>query len=112
MTVAAERLARRALDWLLGCARDVDGDLWWASTPSDDELNPMLYSGAAGIVLALLEGQRHFGDRYGDAAVRATRSIAAACPGWVNSSLHFGVTGMAFALWAVGDRLGDATAAA
>lgn len=112
MIVDAEPLARQALDWLQRSGRDADGDLWWSYVPSDDELDPTLYSGAAGNVLALLEGQRRFGDGYGDAAIRATRAIAAAFGGWANSSLHFGVTGMAFALWAVGDRLGDATAAA
>lgn len=108
----AETLAAGALDWLLGTARDSgDCELAWTTRPNDDELNPRLYSGTSGIVLALLEGQRHFrDDRYGDAAVRGARSIAAAVGDWESSSLYFGLSGMAVALHAVHDVLGDASA--
>ncbi|MBB4927795.1 lanthionine synthetase LanC family protein [Kitasatospora kifunensis] len=101
-----------ALDWLLGSARNIGNrELAWTSRPSDDELNPVLYSGTSGVVLALLEGQQHFrDDRYGDAAVRGARSIAAAVEDWELSSLYFGLAGMALALRAVHDVLGDATA--
>ena len=95
-----EALAGRALDWLLGSVREA-------------EPNPTLYSGAAGIVLALLEGQRHFADdRYGDAAVRAAGSIAAAVEDRSDSSLYSGLTGMAFALHVVDEELGDAASGA
>ncbi|MFD0020322.1 lanthionine synthetase LanC family protein [Streptomyces sp. NPDC058382] len=108
----AEDAAVSALDWLLGTARPAPGGgLTWTTRPSDDELNPSLYSGTSGVVLALLEAERHFGDaRYGDAASRGARSIAAAAEGWDLSSLYFGLTGMAFALRAVHGRLGDAAA--
>ncbi|MFJ2958971.1 lanthionine synthetase LanC family protein [Streptomyces sp. NPDC087270] len=126
----AEALATGALDWLLGCSRstaggdpgggpgtDPDGGpgggLAWTTRPSDDELNPTLYSGTSGIVLALLDARGHFlDDRYGDAAVRGARSIAAAVGEWELSSLYFGLTGMAVALRAVHDVLGDAAAGA
>ncbi|AJC54757.1 hypothetical protein GZL_02163 [Streptomyces sp. 769] len=42
---------------------------------------------------------RHFGDdRYGEAAVRAARSVSAAVDGWESDSLYFGLTGLALAL--------------
>jgi hypothetical protein len=104
----ASSLARDALDWLLATARDTGTGLAWTGRTDDDELNPTLYSGAAGIVLALLEGYRHFGDaRYAEAAVRGARTIAAADDDWELSSLYFGLTGMAFALRSVHNVLGD-----
>ena len=42
------------------CWRWRGSALAWAGR-SDDELDPTLYGGTAGIVLALLEGYRHFG---------------------------------------------------
>ncbi|MDT8913467.1 lanthionine synthetase LanC family protein [Amycolatopsis sp. PS_44_ISF1] len=99
------------MDWLLSAARTTDAGLVWGSTATDDEVDPFLYSGAAGIVLALLEAQRHFGDdRYGDAAQRGARAIAAAVDRDKDCSLYFGLTGMAFALHAVGTLLDDASA--
>jgi lantibiotic modifying enzyme len=96
-------LAVGALDWLL----------MWMATPTDDEVDPTLYSGGAGIVLALLEAQRHFGgDRYGDAALRSARAIAAAVDQEEHWSLYSGLTGMAVALHAVHHRLGDAPSGA
>ncbi|MCO8270203.1 hypothetical protein M1L60_06300 [Actinoplanes sp. TRM 88003] len=83
-----EDLARGALDWISGTAGD---DL-------------TLYSGRAGIVLALLEGHRHFqDDRYGEAARRG----AIALTGDDGSSLYFGLTGTAVVLRAVHRLLGD-----
>jgi hypothetical protein len=109
----AAELAHGALDWLLASARETDNGVAWTASSTDDELNPTLYSGAAGIVFALLEAQRHFGDdRYGDAAVRAARSIAAAVDQWDECSLYFGLTGMAVALRAVGRLLSDDAAIA
>lgn len=121
----AEATATGALDWLLHTARSTDGDgLAWPTRPSEDELDPTLYSGTSGVVLALLEARRHFGDdRYGDAALRGSRSLAAtvadapfiaaaAADGWPIDSFHFGLAGMAFALHTVGRELGDPAAAA
>lgn len=106
-------LAVGALDWLLGSARDTDTGLAWTATRTDDEVDPTLYSGGAGIVLALLEAQRHFGDdRYGDAALRSARAIVVAVAQEEHWSLYFGLTGMAVALHAVHDRLGDAPSGA
>ncbi len=108
----ASQLARDALNWLLSMARE-DGDaLAWTGRPDDDELDPTLYSGAAGIVLALLEGYRHFGDEaYAHAAERGARGIAVAADrAWPLSSMYFGLAGMAFALSAVGHLLSDSTA--
>ena len=108
-----ETLATGALDWLLGTSRSTAGGLAWTTRPSDDELNPTLYSGTAGVVLALLEGRGHFlNDRYGDAALRGARSIAVAVEEWELSSLYFGLTGMAVALHAVHEVLGDTAAGA
>ncbi|MCL6298844.1 lanthionine synthetase LanC family protein [Streptomyces kronopolitis] len=109
-----EALARDALRWLLSSARETGGNgLAWAATPSDDETDPTFYSGTAGVITVLLEAWRHFGDdRYGDAAVRAARSVSAAVDGQENSSLYFGLTGMALALRAVHDELGAPDSAA
>ncbi|WP_328317664.1 lanthionine synthetase LanC family protein [Streptomyces sp. NBC_00388] len=109
-----ENLARGGLDWLVGSARETDtsNGLGWADT-ADDERNSTLYSGAAGIVLALLEGREHFGDdRYGDVAVRGARTVAASVDACADSSLYLGLTGMAVALRAANDLLGDAAAGA
>src|SRR5262249_40192386 len=108
----ASGLARDSLDWLLVTARSSGKGLAWTGAPDDDVLDPTLYSGAAGIVLALLEGDRHFGaERYGAAAERGARSIAAAVDGrWQSSSLYLGLAGMAFALRAVHSLLGDRSA--
>jgi hypothetical protein len=105
-------LARDALEWLLAMAREHGTALAWTGRPDDDELDPTLYSGAAGIVLAFLEGYRHFGDdRYAAAAARGAREIAAAVDRqWELSSLYFGLAGMAFALHAVGGALAERAA--
>jgi len=86
-----------------------DNTLTWTETEADSTL----YSGDAGIVLALLEAQRHVGDdRYGDAALRGARSIATAIDECENCSLYFGLTGLAVALRAVGDLLAEKPAIA
>ena len=104
-----EVLAREALDWLLGLAVPDGLGLAWPGTREDAEPNPTLYSGTAGIVLALVEAYRYFEDeRYALAAARGLRSLAAAAgEGWELSSLYFGLAGMAYALRAAGDALGD-----
>lgn len=106
-------LARGALEWLLVVARDRGTALEWTTWPGDDEFDPTLYSGTAGIVLAFLEGYRHFGDdRYAVAAARGAEAVAAAvAQAWKLSSLYFGLAGMAFALQATGELLGQRTAA-
>ena len=108
---AAEGLALGALDWLLGSARSTEAGLTWAAAGPGGEADFTLYQGSAGIVLALLEAQRHFGDdRYGDAAVRGAAAIAAAAGHEEGSSLYFGLAGLAVALRAVHAQLGDARA--
>ncbi|WP_310723253.1 lanthionine synthetase LanC family protein [Streptomyces sp. N2A] len=109
-----EELAADALRWLLGSARESRGNgLAWADVPSNEETDPTLYSGTAGVISVLLEARRHFGDdRYGDAALRAAHSVAAAVDHWENNSLYFGLTGLALALRAVHDELGAPDAAA
>ncbi|WP_234444310.1 hypothetical protein [Streptomyces sp. NRRL F-525] len=73
-----EELAVDGLRWLIGAARETSGGgLAWSGKPSDGELTPMLYSGTAGHVPALLEAWRHFGDdSYADAALRAGLGLA------------------------------------
>jgi hypothetical protein len=105
-------LARDALEWLLVVARERGMALEWTTWPGDEEFDPTLYSGTAGIMLALLEGYRHFGDdRYAVAAVRGATAVqAAADSGWELSSLYSGLTGLAFALRATGELLGEQAA--
>jgi len=105
-------LARNALEWLLAEAREDGTALAWTGRPDDDELNPTLYSGTAGIVLALLEGYQHFGDeRFAVAAVRGARAIEAAVDQpWELSSLYLGLAGMAFALRSAAGMLGERAA--
>ena len=108
----AEELGEQGLEWLLGQARETGADdgasLAWPYAPSAEETNPTFRSGSAGVVLALLEGWRHFGeDRYADAALRGARSVAAAVPSWDIDSLHSGLAGLAFPLRAVQRLSGD-----
>lgn len=109
----AETLAAGGLKWLLGLARDTVNGLVWTGTADSDQVDPTLYSGAAGIVIALLEAHRHFGDdHFADAAVRGGRAIAAGVDEVGHCSLYFGLAGMAVALRAVDDLLGDVAAGA
>jgi hypothetical protein len=112
---AAEELGRLALEWMLGQEPDVadaptdatDDD----STDDDSvaEPNPTLHRGTSGVVLALLEGWRHFGDeRYAAAALRGARSVADQVEGWDHDSLYFGLAGMASTLRAVQREFDDA----
>jgi hypothetical protein len=109
---AAESLAAGALKWMIGSAHSTEAGLTWGNTAIDDEADHTLYSGGAGVVLALLEAQRHFrDDRYGDAALRGAAALAAAVDDEASCSLYFGLTGMAVALRAVHRLLGDELAA-
>jgi lantibiotic modifying enzyme len=110
----AEALAADGLRWLLAAGRETEGGgLGWATRASADEINPMFYSGTAGVVPVLLEARRHFGDdSYGDIALRAARSLAAAVDDVDDDSLYFGRTGIALVLRAVHDQLGDSGAGA
>ncbi len=112
-TSEAEALAADSLTWLLGQAVETPEGLVWSGKPSDDEIDPTLYSGASGIVVTLLEAYRHFeDDQYADAALRGARAIAEEVASWDISSLYFGLAGMAVALHAVDDVLGDPPSAA
>ncbi|TDP94907.1 lanthionine synthetase LanC family protein [Labedaea rhizosphaerae] len=106
----AEQLAHDAVEWLLAQAREDGTSLSWRPC-ADKEVDPTLYNGCAGIVLALIEAHHHFGDdRYGDAALRGAHAVAAAVDDedlW--SSLYPGRAGMAVALHAAGTRFGDET---
>ena len=113
---ASEELARAALEWLEATAV-ADGDgVWWSGKPSSAEPDPTLYHGTAGIALALLEADAHFGGgRWGELAVRGTRWLAAAVDTWDSASypaLYFGTAGTALALHEAAGRLGDAGARA
>jgi lantibiotic modifying enzyme len=108
MTPDAGDLAEAALEWLLGTVAVSPEGLTWPGSPGDGEPDPTLYSGAAGIVITLLEAHRQFGgERYAGAAIRGARAIAAAAGKWPTYSLYFGLTGMAVALHAVATQLGD-----
>lgn len=112
-TGKAETLAAGALDWLLGAARPAGTGWTWPATVPGTEADFTLYHGSAGIVLALLEARRHFGDdRYGDAAARGAAALAATADHVTDCSLYFGLTGKAVALQAVHVQLGDAAAGA
>ncbi|WP_150134421.1 hypothetical protein [Streptomyces hyaluromycini] len=73
-----EELAVDGVRWLTGAARETpEGGLAWTTRPSDDILNPTLYTGTAGVVPVLLDAWRHFDDdSCADAALRAARSLA------------------------------------
>lgn len=105
----AEDVAVDGLRWLTGAARETpEGGLAWPARPSEDVLQPMLYDGAAGVVPALLEAWRHFGDdSYADTALRAARGLAARVDDAEDDSLYFGRTGLALVLRTVHTELGD-----
>lgn len=108
----AEQLADDAMSWLIAQAWHTEGALTWPNRPGEDEADPMLYSGAAGIVLTLLEAYGHFGDeRYAELALRGARGLVSVVDaGWDNSSLYLGLTGIAVALHAVHEQLDDGSA--
>ena len=85
----AGRLARGAADWLL---RGPD-------SRTDD---PSLYHGQAGVILALEEAYRHLGDeRYRRAAITGRDALAETVAQLEDSSLYFGLAGIAGALRAL-----------
>src|ERR1700684_3920936 len=80
---ASEELALAALEWVEGQGGGDGGARGGSATRSAPEPAPTLYHGTAGIVLALLEADAHFGDRrWGELAVRGTRWLAAAVDTW------------------------------
>jgi hypothetical protein len=84
----AARLAQGAADWLIDGNRVKDLSL---------------YHGLAGVVLALHEAHRHFGDdRYGLAVERGADALSAQVDGVEDCSLYFGLVGVAVALRALG----------
>jgi Lanthionine synthetase C-like protein len=86
----AARLARGAADWL-------------AEGVVSDPADLSLYHGLAGVILALHEAHQHFGDEhYGDAVARGADALSARVDGLEDSSLYFGLTGVAVALRALG----------
>jgi Lanthionine synthetase C-like protein len=108
---ASEELALAALEWIDATAV-ADGDgVWWSGKPSSGEPDPSLYHGTAGIVLALLEADAHFGGRrWAELALRGTRWLAAATDTLDTASypaLYVGTAGTAFALHEAAGRLGD-----
>nr|WP_281358904.1 lanthionine synthetase LanC family protein [Flexivirga aerilata] len=71
--------------------------------PGDAD-DPSLYHGRAGVAIALREAAAHFGDgRYEAAALRVGATLADEVDAVEDSSLYFGLTGMAVALHALGD---------
>ncbi|GIG66899.1 lanthionine synthetase LanC family protein [Phytomonospora endophytica] len=111
----ADELARGGLDWILAQAVETVHGLAWTYTTGEPEPTNSLYHGTAGVVTALLEGWRHFGDdRYADAALRGLREIEAGLPGMYDDTLYIGRAGAAIVLHEAGRVLGDdrATAAA
>jgi ribosomal protein S18 acetylase RimI-like enzyme len=111
----AGALAAAGLQWLVEQARETPGGLAWTTHPDDDELDPTLYSGAAGNALTLLEAAQDIDDeRYADLARDAIGPLVAAVETTEHASLYFGRTGIAVALHALGHHLGQpaATAAA
>ncbi len=102
----AADLAEQALEWMIGSLRTTDVGQMRASA------DHTLYSGLAGVVLALLEAERHFGaDHFGDLALRLAAELAETINREQDSSLYFGLTGTAVALRAVHRMLGDESAA-
>ncbi|MEV0648320.1 lanthionine synthetase LanC family protein [Phytomonospora sp. NPDC050363] len=109
----AEELGRGALDWMLRQARETDAGLAWPVVPSAETHLDAFYLGTEGVVRALLEGHRHFGDdRYADAALRGARHIAVEVGEESYGGLYIGAMGKALVLRAVGERLDDSASRA
>jgi len=103
-SIDPDDVGHAALEWLLLQGRSDGSAVRWTGSPGDVQVDPTLYSGGAGIVLALIEGHRHFGDeRYAEAAVQGARGVAGLVDRWDHSGLYFGLTGMAFALQSLAD---------
>jgi lantibiotic modifying enzyme len=104
-------VAEKSLEWLLATARPTDDGVVWPNFRGSDDVAPDLYGGTSGVAMALLEAYRHFDDdRFGDLALLASREIGAQVERWDDSSLYFGLTGMAVALQSVHEVLGDSRA--
>ena len=109
--VSSEELAWESLEWLMVQARPHGNGIVWTGVSTATEPSVDLYSGTAGVVLALLEAYRHSGDeRWASAAAAGGRSLGQRVDGLDDASLYFGATGVAVALEAVAERLGDASA--
>jgi lantibiotic modifying enzyme len=109
----ASDLVEPALEWLVSSARDGDDDtVAWPEQPSDAQPEAALYHGTAGVVMTLLEAHRALGvDRYAELAERGGRWLGAHLD-HEEAGLYLGVTGIAFALHALEQGLGDARAGA
>ena len=100
-----------ALTWLVDSAIVTDAGLAWRTTRISQDVDPTLYSGSSGVVMALLEAHCHFGDpRFADIAIAASHDLGHAFESWNDCSLYFGTTGMAVALQSVYEVLGDSIA--
>jgi hypothetical protein len=94
----ARSIARGAADWLVEHA-DLEGE------------DPSLYHGQAGVLVALEEAAHVLGgNRYARAVTDGLRKLSAAVEDLQDSSLYFGLAGLAFALEALG-RPDDASRA-
>ncbi len=70
---------------------------------AEEASDPSLYHGLAGVVLALHEAHRYFGDdRYGQAVARGAGVLSGQVGGMENCSLYFGLAGVAVVLRALG----------
>ena len=86
----AAGLGRAAVDWLLNLS-------------DTDRADPSLYHGQAGVLLAIQEAHAHFNDPgYAAAVARGADALAAGLDSVMDSSLYFGLGGLAFALGALG----------
>ncbi|HTX00738.1 MAG TPA: lanthionine synthetase LanC family protein [Acidimicrobiales bacterium] len=109
-----EALALAALGWLVDSATPTEAGLAWPWRRNGDP-DPSLYRGAAGICFALLEARRagprldRAEDDYGDLALRTARQLSRHVDevGQRHCGLYLGLTGLAVALHAVGEVLGD-----
>lgn len=113
MATDGAEAALAGLDWVLAQSRRRADGVEWPGVPGAPEPAVDLYSGAAGIVLALLEAEAHDGEaRWAEGALAGARGLAGSVDATDDCSLYFGFTGMAVALDAVGRRLDDAASRA
>jgi lantibiotic modifying enzyme len=104
-------LIEPALEWLTSSARDDErGSIAWPEQRSDAQPAASLYMGTAGVVVTLLEAHHALGvDRYAQLAARGARWLAQQLDD-EETGLYLGLTGTAFALFAVERALGDTEA--